>query len=412
VRPPAAAAPARPAAPPPPAQPASAAPPAASRPYAPPAARHPGALAPAPLAPADPFAPAAAGPLERLGDERGASVGAPGAGPRRPVPAAEARSAGAGFFDDLPRGDAGDLAANVVDGRAHAPASREAAGPWPTSVPDPAQAADALGSALAGEPPPEGTPLAFAAVAIAGLTRLERAVLSGAPQPFDTEPVRRAAVMRVRVAAALATAPLPGAAVDAAAVSAFLAEIDALLSDVAALAAAAPAGEQASLEAVRNGLVKEAIDFSEAAQRASATEAPGPAAPRARIARTRVLSMSAERAEEPAPPRQRALLAGLVVVVLAAAAFHGYRWWSAAARLREAPTLAVGLAGAIGPPADLPDVANAPKVLTRADGEAFDAEELRAFAAKEARAGNTVQEIAPGTILVVPGNPGPPPSER
>lgn len=97
-------------------------------------------------------------------------------------------------------------------------------------------------------------------------------------QPIDTEPVRRAAVMRVRVAVALSSAPGAGGAVDAGALSTFLADIDALLSDVNALAAGAPADVQASLEAMRNALVKEAIDFSEAVQQARPTEAiPQPA---------------------------------------------------------------------------------------------------------------------------------------
>jgi hypothetical protein len=378
-------------------------------PAAPPRLVTPGAPAPArPAAPvAPPAAPAAGGSFEGIDDEIAAITDALGA--EAPPPP----SAG-GLFDDLEGEADHDFDVDVEQGLL-APAPEGSGGPWPADVPGPVEAADALGRALAGGAPAGGGALAVVPGVIASLTDLERAILSGEPSPVDAEPVRRAAVMRVRVAAALATAPAPGGAVDAGAVSAFLVEIDGLLSDVSALAAGAPPEVQASIEAVRNALVKEAIDFSEAAQRASPAGAlapAAPAAPRARTGETRVLSMTAAPEEVASPRRQRALVAGLVVAALATAAFHGYRYWAGSVRVRQAPTLPGAPAGAIATPGDVPNVPNAPKVLHSAGGEAFDRSELKAFAAQEARKGNTVHEIAPGAIMVVPGEGAPAPGGR
>jgi hypothetical protein len=139
------------------------------------------------------------------------------------------------------------------------------AGPaWPAAVPAPAEAAAALARALAGDGAPPGAPLA---AAVAALTGLERSVLVGEPQPIDTEPVRRAAALRVRVAVALAAAPPEGGEVDAAAVSALLGEVDALLSDLCTLGEDAPADLQASLGAVRDACVQAAVALSAAARR-------------------------------------------------------------------------------------------------------------------------------------------------
>jgi hypothetical protein len=288
------------------------------------------------------------------------------------------------------------------------PSTASADAPWPTAVPGPVEAADAFGRALLGHVPAPGAPLAVVADVVAGLSPLERAVFSGQPQPFDTEPVRRAAVVRVRVAAALATAPGPGGAVDAGAVSAFLADIDALLSDVNALAAEAPAAVHASLEAMRNVLVREAIDFSEAVQRAGTAEtsvapAAQPAA-RARAPQPRVLSITASAGAEPPTGRRRGLAVALALAVLAAGGFHGYRYVSARSRIRQAPTLS-GLTGAIAPASTGSDP-NAARAIATVTGAPFDPQELEAFKAEEAKKGNVVKQISPGAILVVPAEPG------
>jgi hypothetical protein len=179
---------------------------------------------------------------------------------------------------------------------------------------------------------------------------------------------------------------------------------------VNALAAGAPPGVQASLEAMRHALVKEAIDFSEAVQAAAPSEALAPEpGERARPARARVLSNAAAPQEVPAPRRQRALSAVLAAAVVAAAAFHGHRWYGRVAASAR-PTIAGAPAGAFATQPDAPGVPNVPKVLARTGGEAFDPAEVKTFAADEARKGNTVQEIAPGLMMVVPGRVEPPPA--
>ena len=205
------------------------------------------------------------------------------------------------------------------------------AGPWPANGPSAVEAADALGRGLAGRFDPRGRPLAAVADVVGSLTELERAVFAGVPQAIDTEPIRRAAVMRVRVQVALATAPATGGDVDGVAISALLAEIDALLSDVNVLAQAAPPELQPALEQVRNSLVKEAIDFSEAAHRVQPAElAPGrgPPAARARTSQARVGSIESKAGRAVANARSKRNRAAYLVLALsglAAAAFYGYR---------------------------------------------------------------------------------------
>ena len=140
---------------------------------------------------------------------------------------------------------------------------------WPADAPDLQLAERALRETLEGA----STPVAGVASQVArSLSGLERAALAGAPLPFDASPVRRALAMRVRVGVAFATAPPPGSSVDAAAVARLLGEIDDLLSEVNALTETAATELATALGACRSALVKEAIDFSEAAQRYTPAE--------------------------------------------------------------------------------------------------------------------------------------------
>jgi hypothetical protein len=135
---------------------------------------------------------------------------------------------------------------------------------WPADTPDLQRAERALREAWDGA----SEPIADVASQVArSLSDLERAALAGAPLPFDAAPVRRALAMRVRVGVAFATAPPPGSSVDGSAVATLLREIDDLLSDVNALAEGAATEQATALGACRSALVREAIDFSEAAQR-------------------------------------------------------------------------------------------------------------------------------------------------
>jgi hypothetical protein len=311
-----------------------------------------------------------------------------------------------GLFDDL---DEADFDVDFDDGAAPlaAPAFTAGAGPWPANVPGTAEAADALARGFAGLFDPPGSPLAVVADVVNALSALERAVLAGEGVAVDAGPIRRAAVMRVRVAAALASAPAGGGDVDPAAVGALLAEIDALLSDVGALAAGAAPEVQPSLEAIRNALVKEAIDLSEVAQRlAPAGEASAQQQARTpRAPQARVLSMSA--AEDEAKPARRPWMwVALAVSLTIAGAFHGWNWYQRRAALAARPA---------GVPAGLTEVPlppGAPRVLRPVSAdEQPDPAELEKLKALEEAKGNAVQEID-GTVLIVPGAvPARPPNE-
>jgi hypothetical protein len=204
--------------------------------------------------------------------------------------------------------------------------------------------------------------------------------------------------MRVRVALALATQPSSGGAVDTVAVTALLADIDALLSDVNVIAQSAPPELQPGLEEVRNALVKEAINFSEAAQRAGTAEvAPAaPAAPRARAAtHARVLSVSTE--EKPA--RQSwALIVMVAVVLLAVLAYHGNEWLN-----RKAPPALPSLPGAPAGMTASPPAKNGTRLLLPAGGGGPpSAAEVERFKQQEQARGNEVRELQGGGLLVVP----------
>jgi hypothetical protein len=215
------------------------------------------------------------------------------------------------------------------------------------------------------------------------------------------------------VAVALATAPAPGGAVDQGAVSAFLADIDALLSDVNALASEAPPEVQASLEAMRNALVKEAIDFSEAVQRAAPAEAlpqPAPAARRAPPG-VRVVSVATQGEIDLAQAeakRQRRAYVLLGVVAVIAAIYHGYGYLERAKIARdERPTRSSAPPGAMVAPHGSD---RAPVMVRSKDGAPFSAEELSRIQSEEALRGNLVRETSPGAVLILPqgGANGPP----
>jgi hypothetical protein len=301
-------------------------------------------------------------------------------------------------------------AAQLAPREAQAPGAGE---PWPGNVLAHAEAAELLGRGLDGEIETAGTPIG---AVIAALTELELAVIAGDAQAVDSGPVRRAAVTRVRVALALATAPPPGGGVDTGAVSALLAEIDALLSDVNALVPGAPAALQPSLEAIRNALVKEAIDLSEVAQRLAAGDAVSPVVPTAprapAAARTRVLAMGPEEKESNARGRVLALLFGAALV--ATATYHGLGYANRGAEYVAAPTIpgAPASAVAVTPKPITTPGGGTMTVIGSADGKPFDPEALERFTAQERAKGNVVREIGPGVYVSAPRNSAEGPAGR
>jgi len=274
-----------------------------------------------------------------------------------------------------------------------------AAPAWPSQAPDEDEAEAALVRTLRGKLPADA-PLAPAATrAVAALSRLERQALAGEPLPFDAAPLYRAAVTRLRVSAALDSAPEPPAPVDHDAVQGLLGVLDEVLAQVNPLAAQVPETRQAELETVRNALVRVAVDFSEAAHRLGpvaasvADPAAAPHQPRLRAA-TKVLSVHAGSEPAAAPARRPvAALVTLALVALVTGAFHGWRW-ATTPTPQAPPTLA-------GAPANTLAVRNAGgQHLMAIAGTTVDRLELERFTAEQKARGNTVRELAPGTWII------------
>jgi hypothetical protein len=168
---------------------------------------------------------------------------------------------------------------------------------------------------------------------------------------------------------------------------------------------------------VRNALVKEAIDFSEAAQELApaGVVAPvaAPATPSAqrRVPATRVLTTSTE----PEPPRakRRVLDVSLVVAALVAVAYHGWRFYEGQLYVLPPPTVAGSPAHAVGSAT----TAGA-KFLTSKDGNPFTDAEIETFRQSEELQGRKVQLLTPSSMVslpagasqlpVPPRTPGPP----
>jgi hypothetical protein len=413
----------------------------AARPAAPPAASaaRPGA-APAPTAPRPAAAPPAA--AARPGGSgapafwpaspapSAAQPGLPVPQPARPQAPAQAHPPGprnppasvaaapqparppANFFADLDTdvsvdiGDFGAASAPSVDFHAsgvYVPPPSAAANDWPGATITPAQAEDALKRAIRGSADPAQPLHALALRTLETLSPVERAVLAGEPQPIDAAPVRKAAVMRLRVAEALASAPPPGSTVDQAALSSILGEIDGLLAEVAPLLAAAPPQLAPALESVRNALVREAIDFSEAGQRVATSAPAAPSPPPAAAARpssAKVLSIASEQAMSVETADRRKTWTAVVVLALVCLAAIGYHGWRQYTR-RE-----------IRPPATLPGApsntiasggtGNVQLVISKTGK--FDPAELDRFRSQEEIRGNQVEQISPGVLKVTRGS--------
>jgi hypothetical protein len=302
--------------------------------------------------------------------------------------------------------DVGDLGAPAsgsppFDLRApsiYVPPAPVAAVEWPASVTSAAQAEDALKRALQGKAD-RSLPLhALALKTLETLSDLEKGVLAGEPQPVDAAPIRKSVIIRLRVADGLASVPPTGGKVDAAALSAILGEIDQLLAEVAPLLGSAPAELAPALEAIRNTLVSEAIDFSEAAARVTAAAAQAPAAPVApkKAATARIV----ETYSAPEAPRGRRAWAWfwLVLVALPVGAYQvrGYLYPPKPPPVQTLP----------GAPEGLQLVENeGHQTLVRVPGKRIDPQQLESFRAQQAQKGIEVRELAPGLYQLVPATP-------
>jgi hypothetical protein len=274
---------------------------------------------------------------------------------------------------------------------------------WPATGPSAAEAELALRALLAGRP--DTSPLrAVIEQTVAGLSGLERDVFSGAV-PVDAELIRHAAVLRLRAAAALATRPPPGTPIDSAAIAELLSEIDGVLHQVKALLDGATPEVKPQLEAIRNALVKEAVDFSEACHEIGTAElplVPAPARITGRAAAARVLSSRAglDTEDRPEERRRRVLPLVILAVVLASgAAYHASTIYLAPPK--QQPTTFEGA------PAGTMAVQNGNAYfLVALPGKKVSGAELEGFKQREARRGNRVREVGPGTWIIEPAPAG------
>lgn len=297
---------------------------------------------------------------------------------------------------------AADPFASAAAGAAslYVPPVHQAAAAWPATVPTSAEASQALVAALAGRLA-EGSPLRLAAdQAVAMMSGLERRVLTGEGVPFDEAPLRAAAVLRLRIATAISTRPPVGSPVDQPAVEALLAELDTALSAVNALLPGASDELRPALEVVRNALVKEAVDFSEASQTGAVKLQP--AAPRS--AGARLISIATAAAEK--PETRRGVIVLLVLALLAAAGFHGYRWVQKERAVAGLPTLP----GAPERMMLLPSAPGQPKVLVPVRGLP-DRAQVERFKAEQQQLGFEVIELQGGGLSVARKKEPPRPQE-
>jgi len=273
-----------------------------------------------------------------------------------------------------------------------------AAALWPSTAPGEEESEQLLLSALAG--------LAAAGDAALGatieaLTPLETEALQSLASVADPAPLRRLAALRYRVAFALSTAPAPGSPVDAGGGNLLLTEIDEALPALKDVAERLPA-RASEIDAIRNALVKEAVDLSEMLHRIQpgAPIAPVPAAapdPRRTTGRMRV---DVTQAPPPAARKRTGMWVTFAVVVALGAAFHTRQYWLRRAGGEQAgfPGAPAGLVGAQPSGETLSVLLPGEKAPSKA--------ELERFRNEQAAKGNEVAELPSGGLLVLPGRAG------
>jgi hypothetical protein len=161
---------------------------------------------------------------------------------------------------------------------------------------------------------------------------------------------------------------------------------------------------------MRNALVKEAIDFSEAVQRASPAEAfpaAAPEAPRRATGTTRVVSVASQAELDVARAetrRRTRLVVALAVVAALTGAYHAYDWSRRRSGLDDRPQRSGTPAGAI---VAAPPTPFAPVVVRSKDGAPFTDEEVKRMRDEEALKGNEVREPVPGSFVILPARGAP-----
>ncbi len=309
----------------------------------------------------------------------------------------------------LQRGPAAGASGSPAAQAASSPEPARTAGPavWPANLPGAEEAERLLVAAVAGAA--AAGPQAEAAVQAAQkLSQPEREALAGAALPVDVAVVRRAVVLRFRVALALQAAPRPGQPGDAGAVQTLLAEIDGVLAELKALEEGAPPAVQPGLDAIRSGLVSEAIDLTEAVQRLAPAPVAEPEAgvrpPPRKAPERKVEKRAASEFEGLAQKKGQSRGALITVLVLAALAAAGYHVKERLAPqpVVERPTMAGAPAGAIAPTNNrTPN-----RVVVSEDGKPFEREQVERFRKEQAERGNEVVQVSPTTLVVKPAGSG------
>jgi hypothetical protein len=268
--------------------------------------------------------------------------------------------------------------------------------PWPDAVPSAAAAEALLLAASAGRGAGDAGVLAAAKRVLASASELERAALAGADVSVEPALLRTIAGLRLRLDLALTTVPAAGGAADQPAAQQLLAEVDGVLEQLKALAAAAPAGVAPALEPMRLAIVDGGVKLAGALSGLVPAAQPTAAPPAVSKPSVRILSNEQVRPESGARVRG-GMLAALALAALVAGGYHLWSWTS-----RPAPQPLPRMAGA---PAGLvlyATPASSVRVLVLEDGRRLDPADLERFRKDQELVGMAVVQVNPHTLVVKP----------
>jgi hypothetical protein len=324
---------------------------------------------------------------------------APTPAPQRPTADLAEGSAFDTIFDDESGDDgAGGVVAPLPVAEPPPPPPSATSTVWPATVLSADDGLAVVRAALSGLWPEQRLRRVTEKV-VAALSTAEKAAAQGHKLPFDPAPVRRAVGLRWQVAAAIDVLPLPGAPIDQGAVQAILGGIDDVLSALKEQSDDAGPEVLRAIETVRHTLVKEAIDLTEALQQVAPPEMVEEITTSRKVRRTGtapVTRMIQNTSQADAGPSSFpwGLVVVLVIALVAAAAYHGYRYVN---RARPSPPPITGApSGTVGA------VTPQGKVIVLPAGTRADPKEIENFKNLEKAKGNTVREIVPGTFVVSP----------
>ncbi len=329
----------------------------------------------------------------------GRSRGRQGSGTRpNPVPACgDVSGSGSepGESPVAPTSCAAVLTPGAPPSAANQAASEIAAVLWPGAVPSAASAEALLLSVVAGRAAGEAGQVAAAERVLAAVSELERGALSGAEAPIDCAFLRSIAALRLRLDLALFSVPAAGCAVDQTIAEQLLADVDGVLAQLKALGPSAPPGVMPALDPTRHAIVDGGVRLAGALSQLVPESVPEVAVPKLGKKPTARV-MSNEKGEDRVQPRRIALWVALALSVIGAAVLHGNRYLhppkpSGPGHLAGSPE---GSLAARGPGESV--------FITSPTGR-FDQAEVEKFKAEQHVNGNTVQQVAPDTLVVVPG---------